>query len=127
MSPARKAYLDMSYDKTSKLGLHWAAYIEVDSAYAWEPTTYAEGIARENIYGVESALWTETIQTRDDIDYMVFPRLPGYAEIGWSATADGKPGSRNWNEYKIRLASHGPRFKAMGIKFYQSKLVPWIE
>jgi len=127
MSPARKAYLDMSYDSTTKLGLHWAAYIEVDSAYAWEPTTYAQGIKRENIYGIESALWSETIQTRADIDYMVFPRLPGYAEIGWSATADGKPGSRNWEEYKGRLASHGPRFKAMGINFYQSKLVPWKE
>jgi len=127
MSPAKKAYLDMSYDSTSKLGLHWAAYIEVDSAYSWEPTTYAKGITREDIFGVESALWSETIVTRSDIDYMVFPRLPGYAEIGWSATADGKPGSRNWNEYKIRLASHGPRMKAMGINFYQSKLVPWKE
>ena len=127
MSPARKAYLDMSYDSTCKLGLHWAAYIEVDSAYAWDPTTYAEGITRENIYGVESALWSETIQTRADIDYMTFPRLPGFAEIGWSATADGKPGSRNWEEYKVRLASHGPRFKAMDINFYKSKLVPWKE
>ncbi|HEV8512010.1 MAG TPA: beta-N-acetylhexosaminidase [Cyclobacteriaceae bacterium] len=127
MSPARKAYLDMSYDSTTKLGLHWAAYIEVDSAYAWDPSTLEKGISRENIYGVESALWTETIQTRSDIDYMVFPRLPGYAEIGWSATPDGKPGSRNWDEYKVRLASHGPRMKAMGINFYQSKLVPWKE
>jgi len=127
MSPANKAYLDMSYDSTCKLGLHWAAYIEVDSAYDWDPATYVKGISRENIYGVESALWTETIQTRADIDYMVFPRLPGYAEIGWSATPDGKPGSRNWDEYKIRLASHGPRLKAMGINFYQSKLVPWKE
>jgi hexosaminidase len=125
MSPARKAYLDMSYDTTSKLGLHWAAYIEVDSAYIWDPTMYAKGIARENIYGVESALWSETIQTRADIDYMVFPRLPGYAEIGWSATPDGTASSRNWEEYKVRLANHGPRLKAMGINFYRSKLVPW--
>jgi hexosaminidase len=127
MSPANKAYLDMSYDSACKLGLHWAAYIEVDSAYTWDPATLVKGISRENIFGVESALWTETILKRDDIDYMVFPRLPGYAEIGWSATADGKPGSRNWGEYKVRLASHGQRFKAMGINFYQSKLVPWKE
>ena len=125
MSPAKKMYLDMSYDATCKLGLHWAAYIEVDSAYAWDPATYVKGINRENIYGVESALWTETIQTRADIDYMTFPRLPGHAEIGWSAAADGKPGSRNWDEYKIRLGNHGPRFKAMGINFYPSKQVPW--
>jgi len=78
-------------------------------------------------FGVESALWSETIQTREDIEYMTFPRLPGHAEIGWSATPDGKPGSRNWEEYKIRLANHGPRLKAMGINFYKSKLVPWKE
>jgi hexosaminidase len=125
MSPARKTYLDMSYDPGTKLGLHWAAYIELDSAYAWDPANYAKGINRENIYGVESALWSETIQTRSDIEYLVFPRLPGHAEIGWSAARDGKDGSRNWQEYKLRLATHGPRLKAMGINFYQSKLVPW--
>ena len=33
LSPAKKAYLDMKYDTLSKFGLHWAAYIPVDSAY----------------------------------------------------------------------------------------------
>jgi hexosaminidase len=127
LSPANKSYLDMSYDSTTKLGLHWAAYIEVDSAYAWDPGTLVKGIARENIYGIESALWSETVQTRNDIEYLTFPRLAGHAEIGWSAAADGREGSRNWNEYKIRLANHGPRLKAMGINFYKSKLVPWVE
>ena len=120
MSPAKKAYLDMQYDKTTKLGLHWAAYIEVDSAYIWDPATRIPGIKKENILGVEGALWTETITNMDEIEYMVFPRLPGLAEVGWTATP-----SRNWNEYKLRLAKHGERFKAMEINYYQSKLVPW--
>jgi len=51
---------------------------------------------------------------------MVFPRLPGYAEIGWTPAA-----SRNWEEYKVRLGKHGERFKAMGIDFYPSAVVPW--
>jgi len=51
---------------------------------------------------------------------MVFPRLPGYAEIGWTA-----PNSRNWEEYKLRLAQHGKRFEAMDINFYRSPMVPW--
>jgi hexosaminidase len=120
MSPATRAYLDMQYDKTTKLGLHWAAYIEVDSAYTWDPATFIPGIKKENILGVEAALWTETISKMDEIEYMVFPRLPGLAEIGWTASP-----ARNWNEYKTRLAEHGERFKAMGIDYYQSKLVPW--
>jgi hexosaminidase len=122
MSPSTKAYLDMQYDKSTKLGLHWAAYIEVDSAYQWDPATLIPGVAKENILGVEAALWTETITKMDDIEYMVFPRLPGIAEIGWTATPQ-----RNWNEYKESLARQGERFKVMGIDYYQSKLVPWSE
>lgn len=120
MSPAKKAYLDMQYDKTTKLGLHWAAYIEVDSSYIWDPATRIPGIKKENILGVEAALWTETITNMEEIEYMVFPRLPGIAEVGWTATP-----SRNWNEYKLRLAKHGERFRAMEIDYYQSKFVPW--
>lgn len=120
MSPAIKAYLDMQYDSTTRLGQHWAAYIEVDSAYLWDPATLIPGIGKENVLGIEAALWTETITNMDEIEYMVFPRLPGLAEIGWTASS-----SRSWNEYKERLAKQGERFKAMGINFYQSSLVPW--
>ena len=120
MSPAKKAYVDMQYDSTSKLGLHWAGYIEVDTAYIWDPAKYVDSIQRDNIVGVEAPLWSETIVTMDDIEYMVFPRLLGYAEIGWSPAAN-----RNWDEYKFRLAKHGPRMKAMNINFYPSAKVPW--
>ncbi len=120
MSPAKKAYLDMQYDKSTKLGLHWAAYIELDSAYIWDPATYIPGVGKENVLGIEAALWTETITKMDDIEYMVFPRLPGYAEIGWTPSA-----LRSWDEYKIRLGKQGDRFKAMDINYYPSTRVPW--
>jgi hexosaminidase len=122
MSPAIKAYLDMQYDKSTKLGLHWAAYIEVDSAYIWDPAKLIPGVTKENILGIEAALWTETITNMDEIEYMVFPRLPGYAEIGWTPSS-----SRSWDEYKIRLAKQGERFKALDINYYPSRLVPWQE
>lgn len=122
MSPAKKAYLDMSYDSTSSFGLHWAAFIEVDSAYSWNPATYVDGIPKENIIGIEAPLWSETISNMDEVEYLLFPRLPGYAEIGWSRET-----GRNWEEYKVRLGKHGPRFKAMKIDFYQSKKVQWVE
>ena len=120
MSPAKKVYLDMQYDSTTRLGLHWAAYIEVDSAYDWNPTDYVPGIVRKDILGVEAPLWTETIQTMDDIEYMAFPRLPGIAEIGWTPSS-----ARNWDEYKYRLAVHARRFRALGIDFYPSPKVNW--
>ncbi len=122
VSPAEKAYLDMQYDSTTKLGLHWAAYIEVDKAYNWNPTTLVNGIGKENILGIEAPLWSETISNSDEIEFLTFPRVLGYAEIGWSTNTN-----RNWDEYKIRLGKQAPRMKAMNIDFYQSKLVPWVK
>ena len=122
MSPAKKTYLDMQYDSTTRLGLHWAAYIEVDSAYDWNPETYVSGILKDNIIGVEAPLWTETIKTMDDIEYMAFPRLPGIAEIGWTPASE-----RKWDEYKYRLAVHARRFNALGIDYYRSPKVMWKE
>lgn len=120
MSPAAKAYLDMKYDSTTTLGLAWAGYIEVDVGYNWNPTTLEEGITKENILGIEPPLWTETVTNIDELEYMFFPRLPGYAEIGWTS-----PDMRNWEEYKLRLANHGKRLEEMGVDFYKSELIPW--
>lgn len=120
MSPANKAYLDMQYDSTTALGLHWAGFIEVDTAYIWDPATLIPGVGREHILGIEAALWSETITNMEDIEYMVFPRLPGYAEIGWTPST-----GRSWSEYKERLAKHGERFNAMDINYYHSDRVPW--
>lgn len=122
ISPASKAYLDMQYDSTTHLGLHWAGYIEVDKGYSWNPLELVPGITKEQILGVEAPLWTETVTNISEVEYMVFPRLPGYAEIGWTS-----PDSRSWEEYKLRLAQHGKRFEAMDINFYRSPMVPWEE
>ncbi|MFQ5447648.1 MAG: family 20 glycosylhydrolase, partial [Saprospiraceae bacterium] len=108
------------YDSTTQWGLHWAAYVEVDSAYIWDPATMVPGISKENILGIESPLWTETVTNMDELEYMVFPRVAGHAEIGWSPAS-----ARNWDTYKMRLAKHGERLEAMGVNFYRSALVPW--
>lgn len=118
MSPAARIYMDIQYDSLCPLGLHWAGYTEVDDAYDWDPATLVEGISKENILGIEAALWTETIENMEDIEYMVFPRLPGYAELGWSDTKD-----RSWDEYKLRLKSFAERFDYMGINYYKSPKV----
>ncbi|MEZ4961770.1 MAG: beta-N-acetylhexosaminidase [Saprospiraceae bacterium] len=122
MSPAKKAYMDMQYDSTTKLGLHWAAYIEVDSAYLWDPATYMPGVGKDNVLGIEAPLWSETVTNLDEIEYMVFPRLLGYAEIGWTPVE-----KRNWEAYKVRLGKQAGRLRADGIDYYESKLVPWEE
>lgn len=122
LSPADRIYIDMQYDSTTKLGLHWAAYVEVDRAYNWNPETHLGDVPFDQIMGVEAPLWTETLTTMDEIEYMAFPRLPGVAELAWTPAS-----RRGWDEYKVRLGNHAKRMQARGINFYESPLVPWVK
>ncbi|MGI9550272.1 MAG: beta-N-acetylhexosaminidase [Aurantibacter sp.] len=119
LSPAKKAYLDMKYDTLSKHGLHWAAYIPVDTAYIWTPEEY-EGIPMENILGVEAPLWSETISNIDELEYLAFPRAIGYSELSWSTEEN-----RDWENYKIRLANQAPFLDRLDVKYYPSPLIDW--
>jgi len=110
----------MQYDSTTTLGLHWAAYIELDSAYLWSPETLVPGIGKENILGIESPLWTETITKMDEIEYMVFPRLLAHAELSWSPVE-----ARNWPHFSDRLARYAGHLKQLEVDYYPSPVVEW--
>jgi hexosaminidase len=120
MSPANHAYLDMKYDKKTPLGQDWAGLVEVRDSYEWNPATLVDGVDEKDVLGVEAPLWSETIVTDSTIDYMTFPRLPAIAEIGWTPQA-----GRTWSDFRVRLATQGPRWSAMGVDFYHSPQVPW--
>ncbi|GAA3667957.1 family 20 glycosylhydrolase [Lentzea roselyniae] len=120
MSPANKAYLDMKYNSSTPLGLSWAGFIEVQDAYNWNPGTHLSGVPESAVRGVEAPLWTETIVTSRDIEFMAFPRLPVLAELGWSPWS-----THNWDQFKVRLGNQAPRWTTMGINFYRSAQVPW--
>ena len=119
MSPAKKVYLDMQYDSLSQYGLHWAAYVPVDSAYVWTPENY-EDIPAENILGIEAPLWSETIGTFDELAYLAFPRAIGVSELGWTT-----PENRDWENYKLRLGNQAPFLDKMEVKYYPSPLIDW--
>ena len=119
LSPASRIYLDMKYDETTPLGLNWAGYVSVRAAYDWEPATLLAGVGEADVLGVEAALWSETLTTIDDIETMLFPRLPGVAEVAWSAAG------RDWEGYRARLAGHGPRWEKREVRFFRSPEVDW--
>jgi hexosaminidase len=120
MSPAARTYLDMKYDSSTALGLNWAGYVDVQDSYAWDPATYVADVSEGDILGVEAPIWSETLETMQDVEFMAFPRLPGCAEIGWSPMS-----GRGWDEYRKRLGAHGPRLTALGVNFYRAETIPW--
>ncbi|HET6550957.1 MAG TPA: family 20 glycosylhydrolase, partial [Solirubrobacter sp.] len=106
MSPAPHVYLDQKYSSETELGLSWAGDVGVRDAYEWEPDAVLPGA---DVVGVEAALWTETVETRDHIDYMTFPRLAAVAEVGWSER-------RSWDDFAARLAAHRPLWAELGVQ-----------
>jgi hexosaminidase len=122
MSPATQAYMDMKYNGDCELGLAWAGHVNLEDAYTWDPETYLKDFAviPGQIIGLEAPLWSETIETMADIEYMVFPRLLAYSELGWSP----KEG-RNFEGFRKRVAAHGKQLDHLDVNYYRSELVDW--
>ncbi|MGW0362516.1 beta-N-acetylhexosaminidase [Streptomyces sp. NPDC002990] len=120
LSPADRLYLDMKYDAKTGPGLSWAGFVPVRKAYDWNPGSYLADVPESSVLGVEAPLWTETIATRGDLEYMAFPRVLGLAELGWSPA-----GALGWASYRERLAAQGPRLDAQDVNFHRAADVPW--
>jgi hexosaminidase len=118
-APANHAYLDQKYTAATTLGLTWAGHIEVMDAYVWDPTDGGR-VSDSQVLGVEAPLWSETLHTMADIEYLAWPRMAGIAEIGWTPKSE-----RSWAAYKGRLANQAPRWNALHVNFYRSPQVAW--
>ncbi|HEY2851997.1 MAG TPA: beta-N-acetylhexosaminidase [Gemmatimonadaceae bacterium] len=120
MSPATQAYLDMKYTPATELGLDWAAFIELRNSYDWDPVTQYKGVNASDVLGVEAPLWSETVQNITAAEYLIMPRLPAIAEVGWSPTS-----THDWDSFRTRIAAHAPRWRLLGINYYASPQVAW--
>lgn len=122
LSPASRVYLDMKYDARTELGLPWAGYVEVRDAYGWDPASLLPEVEEADVLGIEAPLWTETVRNLTAAFYLVFPRLPAIAEVGWTPAAE-----REWEGFRVRLAAHAPRWRLLGINYHRSPQVDWDE
>ena len=120
LSPADRSYLDMKYDADTALGLRWAGLVPLKTAYDWDPAALVPGVRAEAILGVEAPLWSETLASMRDAEFMALPRLAAIAELGWS------PRERHdWDQFRVRLGAQAPRWTALGINFYRDPDIPW--
>ncbi len=133
LSPADVAYLDMKYVDDPQnalghtLGLDWAkGPTTIDEAYLWEPTAIVPGLDERDILGVEAPIWTETLASISDVEFMAFPRILGVAELAWSP-APAAGAVRDTEAFFARVATLGERLDAMGVTYYPVRGVPWAD
>ena len=70
--------------------------------------------------GIEAPLWSETISTVSELEYLAFPRAIGYSELSWSTVEN-----RSWEDYKERLARQASFLERMNVNYYPSGLIDW--
>ncbi|HVN11629.1 MAG TPA: family 20 glycosylhydrolase, partial [Kineosporiaceae bacterium] len=131
LSPTRHAYLDVPYaepggDELSearrvRLGLPGYPATTSRDFWDWDPETLlAPQLPPEALAGVGAAVWTETVQDGDDLEFLLLPRLPGFAERAWA-----RHGNVTWDEHSARLAGHSRLWDQHGWTWFRSSLVPW--
>ncbi|MFD7660775.1 family 20 glycosylhydrolase [Actinosynnema sp. NPDC059797] len=78
-----------------------------EQAFAWHPTTLPE-LAGARLAGVEAAIWCETVDSFDDLAFLLLPRLAGVAEKAWTRQVT------DWPDHTARLGRHADTWNAMG-------------
>jgi hexosaminidase len=121
MSPGPHAYLDMKYTPEHPLGLEWAGHVELRDAYSWDPEQVVPGLPAEAVEGVAAAIWTETLEARDELFSMLLPRLAAVAEVAWSA-----PDAKDWEAFRARVAAQAPAWRAAAWAFHPTPQADWL-
>ena len=101
--------------RIANLGLLGEKYVELVPGPPDAPP-----LPENAVLGVEAPLWTETVENITAAQFLLVPRLPAIAEIGWSA-----PATRDWESFRTRIAGHAPRWRLLGINYWASPQVEW--
>jgi hexosaminidase len=106
--PVSNLYFDQAYSKNSEEpGFYWGSYVNTYSAFSFLPLnmfkmnqktknghelsvdyfndkTDITTNGSSNICGISASLFSETIKSSDDLEYLLFPKLLGLAERAWA-------------------------------------------
>ena len=115
LSPASRVYLDLKYAESHDLGLTWMGTTELDRTARLDPATLIEGLDPP---GVEAALWTETLETFDQLSYMLLPRLAAVGEIAGAGRLD-------WESFAARLPGMAEEWRRRGWAWHRSPGIAW--
>ncbi|SKB80547.1 hexosaminidase [Salegentibacter holothuriorum] len=97
-----ETYLDYSYND-----------ISLERAYKFNPIPASlDEQYHDRIIGTGSQMWGEWIPTSGYMDYMTFPRIAAYAEVGWT-----QPKQKNFDRFLSSLPALLDAWKAEGIYF----------
>lgn len=115
LCPRLPLYFDFVQDSTHTYGRKWSKlYNPLESVYSFSADNYqSQAVQKNQILGIQANLWTETVQTEQRLDYLLFPRITALAEAAWSPK-EGK----DFQQFMQRLKGHLALYEAEAIYYY---------
>jgi hexosaminidase len=115
LCPRLPFYLDFVQDASQVSGRKWnGQFNPVTDLYNFpEKQLSPQTITSPNILGVQANIWTEKIASEKRLDFVLFPRIAGLAEAGWTA-----PEVKNELNFTQRLQAGFKNWDAEGIYYF---------
>ncbi|WP_184549178.1 beta-N-acetylhexosaminidase [Mucilaginibacter sp. FT3.2] len=115
LCPRLPLYLDFLQDASHVSGRNWkGVFNRVTDIYNFPDRQLAtDQLASNQIVGVQANIWTEKIASEKRLDFMLFPRIAGLAEAGWTA-----PEVKNEAAFNQKLQAGLKNWDAAGIYYF---------
>ncbi len=118
MSPGSHCYFDHYQGKPSEEPLAIGGFTNLEKVYSYEPTP--DSLSEQEatyILGAQANVWTEYINTSEQVEYMAMPRMTALAEVLWT-----RKESKNYEGYFKRMQMQIPLLESRRINFCRTNL-----
>jgi hexosaminidase len=110
LTPIMPTYFDYSQSGDLDERLSIGGPVTLDDVAGWTPIPPGwSDTQRAFVLGIQCQVWSEFIPDPHRIDYMLYPRLPVFADVAWVGQGRGMA------DTLPRLAAHMDRLAALGL------------
>lgn len=120
LCPRRPMYFDFIQHKNHKWGRVWSGFCPIEDVYAFPDRDFelrkVSPEQQRHIRGIQANVWTERIHTPERLDFMLFPRIFGVAEAGWT-----QPENKDYADFSRRMEPVYRALDAAGIYYFDPR------
>lgn len=113
MTPGSHCYFDSYQADPTTEPKTIGGYLPLQKVYSFEVTPANDSLAPFYLGG-QGNIWTEYMTDFKRVEYMAFPRAIALAETLWSNKE-----SRNWSDFKARMANQYPRLELLDVNYHR--------
>lgn len=115
LCPRIPFYFDFVQDSTDVDGRRWQGdFSSLEKVYNFSLRPFQDAIKRRRqVAGIQADLWTETVQSKKRLEFLLFPRITALSESAWTNESD-----KNYVSFLDRLKQQLSLYKKEGIYYY---------